>query len=313
MKKRGSYTKVGIVVFLILGLSMLFVSAGLIDWFQKTITGKASTQPTNLTITVSGTNPAVIEYVSPIADVSLDDGGVSTAVEFTLLMSDADGVADLNDSSVSANFSRTGESTRINSSCVHLEDLDANKANYSCTISFWYWDGPGSWDIGVKGNDLGNTTWVYNTSTNVTLETLYSLVLSPVSLTWPAISPNATNQTSDNDPTVINNTGNYNGTIDVIGIDLYGETDSSYRIYTENFTVGLTTGAENPECGGDILQNGTSTTITNSVSNRGNLSEGGGVGQEDFYHCIFHVPSNLSSQTYSTNTGGSWTILYYAS
>ena len=310
MEKRGSYEKIGIAVFLILGFSLVLVSAGLIDWFQKTITGKASSQPTNLTITVSGVNPAVIEYVSPISDVSLNDGGGTTGVTFYVTMSDADGVSDLNDSSVSANFTKTDESVRFNNSCVHLEDIDANRANYSCTIDLWYWDEAGDWNISVRGKDLGNMTWVYNLTTNVTLLELKSLVIFPISLTWPAISPDATNQTSDNDPTTVNNTGNYNGTIRVTGIDLHGETDSDYRIYAGNFTVGLTTGAGNPECAGDALQNDTMVTITGSVANRGNLSEGGSVGQEELYHCIFHVPANLSSQTYSTSTGGSWTILY---
>jgi hypothetical protein len=299
-----------VVMFLFVMLFMAsFVSAGFFDWFEKTVTGRASSSPTNLSITVSGVNPAVIEFVSPIADVDLASG-TTTSVNFSVIMSDADGVSDLNDTSVTANFTRAGEATRFNDSCVWVGDLDAVSANYSCTIDIWYWDEDDVWDINVSGRDLGNLSEFYNDSESFNLNTLQSLVISPASLTWSSISPNATNQTSNNDPTVINNTGNWNGTVRVIAINLLGESDVNYKIPAENFTVGLTTGGGNPECGADLMQNGSSVILTNSVANRGNLSLGSGVGQEEIYYCLFQVPSNLSSQAYSTVTGGSWTILH---
>jgi len=298
-----------ILILLILSVIILpKVNAGILDFIKKTITGKASSRPTNITITISGTNPAKITYVSPISAVDPTEATYKS-VTFYITAYDEDGVADLNDSSFRAEFNNSNEPRR-SGSCTLVNDINAKSANYSCTVNMWYWDKSGVWTINASGTDLGNKSIATNTSTTFTYNQLKAMVISPTTLTWPAISPNSTNQTSDNDPTLINNTGNYNGTIDVTAINLLGESDPLYIIYAANFTVGLTTGAQNPECAGQALANNTLVTITNSISNRGNLSAGGGAGQEEFYYCIPRVPSNLSSQTYSTTLGGSWTIGY---
>ena len=312
MKREESNIQFGIYLamfLLIVLLTISFISAGFFDTLKKTITGKASSQLTNMSITVSGVNPAVIELVSYISD-TLPTEGTNRSVVFYVTMYDANGVSDLNDSSVRANFSKAGEVTRNSSACTLVADIDANRANYSCNVNIQYWDEIGAWNVTVEGNDLGNKTTAINGSRSFNISQLKALVISPASLTWPAISPNATNQTSDNDPTTINNTGNFNGTIDVNAINLLGESDESYSLPARNFTVGLTSGGGNPECGGTAMVNATSTTVTSSVSNTGNLSLGSGVGQEQFYYCLIHVPANLSSQIYSTTTGGGWTILY---
>jgi len=308
MYKKG--IKGGICIFIIIFIIFLMtstVSAGILDWFKNTISGRASQQSTNLTISVSGVNPAIIEYVSVIPNTDPAEFDNKT-ITFSVTMYDADGVSDLNDTSVSANFSKTDETARLSGTCSHLTDLDANRANYSCSINMWYWDGAGNWTINVRGRDLGNGSWSYNTSSQFQYNLLRAMEISPLTLTWPAINPGADNQTSDNDPTTINNTGNYNESVEVNAINLLGESDPSYKIYAENFTIGLTTGGD-AECGGTQLQNATYIDIANSDANPGNLSSGGGNGQEDFYYCITEVPA-LSSQTYSTTQGGSWTIRY---
>jgi hypothetical protein len=306
-KKKESVIIV-IFICLILLVTVSMVSAGLLDWLKKTVSGKVSQQPTNITITVSGVNPAIIESVSgiPNTDPVEED---NRSITFYVTMYDADGVSDLNDTSVSSNFTMPGETARESGTCGLVGDIDSNRANYSCMINMWYWDGAGNWTITVRGKDLGNGSWAYNTSTQFQYNLLRAMLITPDVLTWPAITPGADNQTSDNDPTTVNNTGNYNETLEVNAIDLAGESNPSYKIYSENFTVGLTTGGGTPECIGTQLQNATYVSITNSDANPGNLSLGGGSGQEDFYYCITKVPS-LSSQTYSTSQGGSWIIRY---
>jgi hypothetical protein len=174
-----------------------------------------------------------------------------------------------------------------------------------------YFDLPGSWNISVRGRDLGNGSYAYNQSTYFSYNQLKALVISPDLITWPSVDAGSLNQTSNNDPTTINNTGNYNGTLAMTAYNLLGETNSSDSIPAANMSVGIATGSLE-ECGiatSDLMVNATQNTITSSVSNPGNLSAGGGVGQEQIYYCIRQVP-DISSQTYSTLNGGSWVVAY---
>lgn len=296
-----------ILIFIILGIFMKF------SGYPSGITGMASSKPTNLTIGITGVNPAIVEWVSPIAATNALELGVVN-LSFSVWMYDGDGSADLNDSSVTANFTN-GSTAKVNSSCVWVNDFLTYRANYTCSIQMWYWDTAGGWIIGASGNDLGNRTRAHNTSTTFTYNELKAMVISPLSLTWPNISPGGTNQTSDTDPTTVNNTGNYKGIINMTALSLLGETDQNHVIGANNFTIGLKTDTWFPECGRGTtnvtaLVNGTSTALSGSMSNPGNLSAGSGAGQEALYYCITNVPPVLLTQTYSTLYGGSWTILY---
>jgi len=318
MEEKDGELKVILFIVMLFILTMPSISADFFPDFWNKITGQASSQSTNVSITVAGTSPATIPTVSAISATDPSESSLRN-ITFYVTMSDTDGVNDLNDSSVNASFSRVGETNRTNSSCVLVSDIDSTSANYSCTISMWYWDGNGNWNVIVTGTDLGNLSLATNTSTAFTYNLLKAMVISPNELTWPSISPAATNQTSNNDPSLINNTGNYNSTIQVTAINLLGQSDTSKIIYAANFTTALTTGGAAcsgtacSECnatGTTALVNATATTITGSNANRGNISAGSGAGQEQFYYCIPNVPSSLSSQTYSTLTAGSWTVLF---
>ena len=59
--KREAKTTVIIFVSIVVGIFLVsFASAGVLDWFKKTITGRAPTQTTNVSVTVTGTNPVWI-------------------------------------------------------------------------------------------------------------------------------------------------------------------------------------------------------------------------------------------------------------
>ncbi|MCX8159098.1 MAG: hypothetical protein N3D20_02300 [Candidatus Pacearchaeota archaeon] len=294
------------ILFLICLVVLPIVSAGFWENLQKSITGRATSQPTNVSVSVIGTNPVQIIYVQPISSVNPTEASY-TNVSFEVRVYDPDGVGDINVSSVYANFSRVGESTRFSGLCPKISDLNAYTSNFNCSILMWYWDGNGVWNVNVMASDIGNKSIRVNDTTYFTYNLLKAMIISPNALTWPALSTGATNEKSNNDPTIINNTGNYNGSVSVIGINLLGETSPSYNIPANNFSVGNNDGVVCAS--GTILVNGTATTISGTSANRGNLSAGGGAGQENLYYCIPLVP-NVPSQTYSTLQGGSWTILY---
>lgn len=307
MKKEGVALEMFIVCALLLtGL----VSAGILEDIKDSITGHATSQDTNVSVTIVGTAKAQIYSVSSIPAQSPVENSY-TNVTFSAVMCDPDGVSDLNDTSVSANFTRLNEAVRSNSTCSHVSDLNGTCANYSCTIDMWYFDGAGVWNVTVSGTDLGNLSLAQNTTTSFTFNQLKAMVIFPFSLNWTAISPGGINQTASNDPTTINNTGNFNGTVAVTGLDLFGETITTEVFGVDNFTVNVLNGGSPPaECQTDFLQNATLQNVTNSAANVGNLSSGSGAGQEELYYCIPLVPS-ISSQEYSTvQAGGSWTVLY---
>jgi len=305
MKGRKIILCVTVILLLIIPLA----SAGFLDWVKKTITGKASSQETNVSVTVAGGNKAVIETVSVAASYTPVENENHSITAYVTVY-DADGVNDVNDSATQIKFTKSGETTRQNTSCINLTDIDANRANFSCVVDLWYWDGNGVWNINATGNDLGNKTLAENSTESFTYNLLYAMVISPNVLTWPSVTPGAVNQTSNNHPTLVNNTGNYNGTINMTGINLLGEDTPSEKIYAENFTAGIVNDCDLTGINMTYLVNNTEVVINNSVANRGNLSLGSGSGQEQIYYCIPLVPNPLSSQTYSTNALGGWTLAY---
>lgn len=291
-----------ISIFIVVALaSASFASAESFTDFIKRVTGQASSQPQNVSISVAGVNPVVVEVPTLSANPTEN---TFTTVSFTANVSDPNGVNDIIDSSVSPQIS-DGTTTRTGS-CSWSQDISSTKANYSCSVIMWYFDPAGpSWNTRVQATDLGNGTLVNGTAI-FTYGELMAMTISPSLLLWATVIPGSTNQMSTNDPTVISNTGNYNGLVSVRAINLLGETINTEMIVAGNFTSGPTSGSE---CSATVLSNATKISIAGSNSNPGNLSQGGGVGQEQIYYCIPSVPS-VSSQIYSTTQGGSWFVEY---
>ena len=297
MKKKGERKVFYMLMFSILVAIFLIslVSAGVLDWFKKTITGKV---PQNMSISVAGINPAQITYVSVPSRYAV----ILTTIPviFEVHMYDADGVSDLNDVSVSANFTKTGETPKLSGPCSWINDINAYAANYSCSIDMNYWDADGIWNVGVQGVDLGNLTYQHNTTTTFNYGVTRSMDIYPNPLIWPSITSGANNQKATT-PLTINNSGNYDGIIQINALDLLGA-DLVGSITADKFNISIA-----DDCFGTTLNNGTFTNITNSNSNPGNLAGGGG--KANLYYCIPLVPS-ISSQEYSTRYGGSWEIKY---
>jgi hypothetical protein len=133
--------------------------------------------------------------------------------------------------------------------------------------------------------------------------------MSPTFLNWSEIGLATPATGSNNDPLLINNTGNDEPvSINVTAFNLQGDPNTDYYIYAANFTV------ENASEGctaGTTLSNATSINITSAILYRGNnsLSHNNATsGQEQTFFCLQGVPQNIVSQLYTSAAYGSWTI-----
>ena len=300
-----------------------FVSAGFFDDLFGKITGKATTQATNVTLTAVGTAQVTIVVVNGTITGAAADPSEDTfnLIEIFVNVSDSDGVNDINDSSVNMSVQFFDQAVisvkRTNSSCVLVGDLNANTANFSCSFNMYYFYANGIWNITVFANDLGNKTAVESNTTTFDFGELKAIKLSPTGITFASVSPGDINVTGANDPTLLNNTGNFNVTseLEINATNLIGVSVQADEIPVANFTIDIDTGGNPPvECfGGTTPVNATSTAISNSLIPRGNHTlQDGSSGQEQIYYCVNEVPVDISSQTYSSaksdNGYGAWTF-----
>jgi len=284
--------------------------------------GNITTNYTSCSSTFTGTfDPARIDEgpvcntapeIILVTNISNQDPSEDTtkAIVFNFTAFDADGATELVNASAEANFSfsGTGETDRINTTCVQAS-LAGDYANYTCTIEMQYFDAFGDWNITVKINDSSDAQ-ATNDTTAFQYNQLTAIKISPTSLSFD-VEIGAFNQTSTNDPTVINNTGNYNVTaLQINASDLYGEDDTSFNIPAANFSVDIDTGGAGPaECDGTLLVNRSTVNITGALLPVGNHSvNDNSTGQETLFYCITQVPAGIPSQSYSTLNGGSWII-----
>jgi len=322
MKKKVGKAAYAVLALIVLISTTYLVSAGIGNWW-KGITGRATSGEANATITLSGTNQVSVRiwnYTLTGSSVSPSEDDFKVLV-VNITVEDQDGAADINDSSVALNVSRGSELLKVNNSCVFTGLQTATARNYTCSWNMWYFEESGVWTITARANDYGTQVYVQNTSTFY-YASLTAMKMAPTSLTWPGVSPGQTNRTSNNDPLVLNNTGNYPSTnVTVIGINLVGVTVPSYSIDVRNFTVDTETGggscsgsacvecAVSPATSGAIMQNNTEIQIMAATLPRGNHSvNDGSTGQEQLYFCMYSVPSNLISQTYTTPDEWTFTI-----
>lgn len=306
MMKKGVYLVFS--VFLVLFM-LSVVSAGFTDWFRTTITGKATSQTTTTSITLTGINAVSIQvFNASLTGAAVDptEAGTNNII-FNITVTDADGINDINDSSVTATITNSGQTRQNTTACTQIAgESTTTSQNYTCSMNIYYFDAPGTWTINVTATDFGNLTYISNDDKVFSYDTLTAMVISPSTINWPESNPGDVNVTATQN-TTINNTGNYNvdaGNVQVKGINLYGASGS--YIDAANFTVDVDSGIA--ACNGQALVNGTDQGITVANITRGNLSAGSG--QEVLFYCFNLVPSNLPSEAYSTSQSPSeaWTI-----
>ena len=305
MKVKKGVFKVVLGASLIL-LIIPFVFAGFFGDLWNSITGMATTATTTLSITIGNTVPNVT-LVSTIGDRSINTGG-QVFLTFLFNATDLDGNQTINDTSAQGMFNKSGEDLRLNSSCTKTGS-NANTTTFNCTIGIWYWDAAGNWTINatIFDNSRAQAT---NYSRTFELQPTTAMVMSPTALTWPSIALSDKNQTSNNDPIIVNNTANKDiadGSLTVQAIELQGDDDPTKALRATNFTVSINTGGSPPlDCAGTKMVNNTATGVTGASMNAGNNSAA--AGNRSLYFCLSEVPAGATSQTYSTTDLGAWTI-----
>ncbi len=306
---------ISITILLLAIIMMAFIPSP--TWIRKfgEITGFA-TQSVSVNISITNTAPTVTQvFNNTLTGVSITENSFTTiVVNFTA--SDADGAANLNDSTARVNITRTGENLRQNATCNRITTA-GNLANYTCNVLVWYFDSSGLWNISAAINDTSNAIGTNISNTTFTLGQTTAFTAFPGNLTFASISPGASNTSSNNDPLILNNTGNKD--INTTGItinvtDLIGETDSSKGLYSGNFSWSNNTGSS-IECNGTQMQKATFLIVSNTARNitanlsRGNHSLNDGVtGYENLYLCLNYAGPELSQQAYSTLSQGPWTV-----
>ncbi|MCR4284949.1 MAG: hypothetical protein NUV97_02795, partial [archaeon] len=164
-------------------------------------------------------------------------------------------------------------------------------------------DQPNNWNINASIQD-NDENYAENAPQEFLYNELQAMVMSPTALTWPELNMQSTLTGSNNDPILMNNTGNMNfSTVQVLAHDLVGTTDASKTINATAFKGDIVTEG----CAGTNLQNSSTQEIIGAVlPTRTDGSEA--LGQENIFFCLTIVPSTATAQDYSSATYGSWTI-----
>jgi len=279
------------------------------NWSGDVPGGSESDNPVTITMSAAKSITASFELnaAPTISNVNvpsstimpLEENTKTVLVNFTV--TDTNGYEDVDVSSAYVNFTKAGESTRRGTSCSNI-GAGGNEINLSCSVDMWYFDEAGTWNVTVYVEDVSDDAGVDDSET-IDYGSLAAIQMVPAVLNWPEIIKGDTN-TPSSEHSIINHTGNALITQIVINAtELVGESFPSHKIYAENFTAGLEGGLE---CDATPLANNEETIMSGAVLERGNLSEGGGVAQEEFYYCLKTTPSTLIKQAYSTALSRAW-------
>src|SRR4030042_6780527 len=205
MKREGKI-KVVMLICGIMGILFLsFVSAGMFGWIKETITGKATTVPFDLNITVGGPQIITVYNQTPLG-VTINEAPFSSEVIINFSVYIPAGGENLNISSALVTLSYTNEDTRRNASCK-TTDYDGDYANFTCNVTMWWWDVNGTWNINayIKDNASNGET---NTTQVQGVGEQQSVQGGPALLTWSGVSPGAWNSPCNNDPFLLNTSAN---------------------------------------------------------------------------------------------------------
>jgi len=287
-------------------------------WCNDSYDNRNGTEYKDFQVAISNTAPQ-ITYIqnSSLTGVTVTPTTNSyTEIELKLTVYDEDGASNINTTSVKANFTRTNQELRNNDSCQLVAGEDLEKSyNFSCTISMWYFDTNGTWNIGTYAEDL-LAEKAQNISTVFDYGSLTAFEIYPSWVLWANVTPLDSDKTSLQN-TTLNNTGNSiinPGNISINATNLRGVTDNTKFFDIGNITVSWNNTASKIPPGacqpGNNTANATSTNISIANLTVGNLSLNDGTAQENLYYCILRVPQ-LVSQIYASNeTGkyGAWKI-----
>ena len=238
-------------------------------------------------------SPPEVESLDLISGVNLMPNSMQNVViNFTINDNDND----INSTSATASFIRTGEQTRFNSSCVLIAS-NGNRRIFECTMGMQFYDAPGTWNVNISASDsLGNR--VFNATATFNVNLLIDLSLDSYSIAFGNVVQGNSNITAAL-PTTIANRGNHEGPVIFRAYNLHGDVNPAESINADLFRAHVN---EVDACTtGTILANGTAVEISGSVLPRGISAN------EQIYHCLTSVPS-IGSQQYRTLSGYGWSI-----
>jgi len=317
--KRGKFIlgkKYSAFIFIFLFVIILIAITYLTGFLGKITAFVARPVGLNITIGV----PTIVEVWNGTASsVTISQGPLSTTRLINFTVYNSVGTSILNDTSAWLNITFPGETRNV--TCTRFGNAN-NYANYTCNLTMFWYDASGNWNITAYIMD-NNTNAAANSSTTLTLGSTTSFEIAPTNLTWSGMGPGAVNQTSNNDPFNLTNTGNQpvgttTGTsnISINATDLKGETNNAYSLFANNFSVGLTTGGSPPAECSDSVKSNFSKNIFANVSGaflpKGNYTVGDTTtGRDQLYFCLKIAGSDLTSQAYSTVNMSAWTVKIY--
>src|SRR3990167_1556041 len=184
-----------------------FSSAGFLEDLKAKITGEAtSTVTVNVTVGVPEIRNVYNNTASIIAAASgLSSGPVNTSLIVNFSVYLGTGVANMDNSTATINFSKASETLRQNNTC-HQFEVGTNVANYTCNVTMSWYDGAGTWAIQAFISDLDSND-VKRSSANFSVGETTGFEMG--SLSWSSLAPSQTNQTASA-ALRLNNTGNKN-------------------------------------------------------------------------------------------------------
>jgi len=325
------------IIILLLGFNIIIPETTGLSFFEiwDSITGKASTQP--LTVSVQTNAPPIIGNVTVYDSPVNPNEASNSSIFFSFIVTDADGDNNIVNDSAVANISRGGETTRYNNSFISPgtgtcmpKERGVNFKNFTCNISFVFYDGAGEWNISVRINDSAGA-FAQNTTKTFIINELTAIVINPTSISFPTVGLADVNVSARVNIT-INNTGNDDisgreatgETINITAITLVGESSAATVIPTSNFSIGTDIDSGPPPSYCDLSRVNNTTRLINttatSVSPYNNFSGSinGSVllaqasdNFEVLSLCLLDVPDDLTAQNYSTTKSGAWTIFVY--
>ncbi|MDP3640809.1 MAG: LamG-like jellyroll fold domain-containing protein [Nanoarchaeota archaeon] len=274
------------------------------------------------TIIKVGNSAPIITFVSSVPAQSITES-TFTPINFSFTAFDADGFGDLDNATAQLKVNLTGEAER-STSCTPIAVLNASTINYTCTIRIWYFDGAGFWAVNTSIRDK-SAAYAENLSTSFQLLQTTAMTMSPTALAWPTVKRGNTNQTANNDPLIINNTGNKDitvGNVTITAFDLQGLSLPTDFIRATNFTLSIQNGTSDcsgPGCrecsdvSGSRMLNASALPIIAANITAGNNSLNdltGTSGQEALFMCLLTVPLEIEGQLYDTTgpASGAWIV-----
>jgi hypothetical protein len=254
---------------------------------------------------ITNTAPTVvITFVDTDNFVDFTNPGAANSVEIIFDVTDDDGVADIDEASLSIEytFDSGGEATRSATVSACSSDDAGNTRTYTCLVDMEFYDAAGMWTATIDVQD--NQAEQGKDTQGFQVNLLRDISLSPATISFPGTSPGGTNYVSLAN-TIITNRGNFDipddTKLQITSQNLVGQTNGLENIPGNNFRSADEAVIDVCVSGTNLVE-GISTDIANVFLSRGISST------REVQHCLVSVPVGLSVQSYSTQGYTAWEI-----